>query len=1265
MKKNLLFKMLAVLIVLITSVSQIWADVTSHTVYCAISDADKGEYTLKACANIGDNDTWWMYEMARVENATYKGIPIYTATINVKYGGVDELVFRVYDDLGEENKYSIAYGKSDPFAYTSEFEGKIFHFAVSDIGTWTPYCVDATLYWANTKDAAGDVKAYAFGNGTNGTYPGAFMTNTGKEYDGHKIYKITFNNPPYPTVIFSANGDSHKTGDLSIGTSQIGKMYLGKNGGWVDYTYDQTITVSSDDNGSVNQEGTVTLNATGTSLTATPTNSATHAFVSWTISGGGITPSESTTNPQTFTASEDGGTIRANFAPLWAIMGGDTDSKDATADAMGNWDTYNEFSNIGTNAFVQTITLAASQEYKFKVVKRGSTDTWYGRNDTGINNTTATDMQFSTSGSNVSFTTGVAGEYTFAWNAADEKLSIYIPADAAKARLTKQKYIYLDARESTNWKDAFFTARFYFKYFGSDLDQSDTKVLPASALDGYVYPILVPNDDNIGRVQVNRYSTDGTDAWGGHHTSVIHAYGRSSGNENSILIPKSEASATDPSVEWDTYCPPMSSATLAHDGTKTKTYGGNGGSSTPYLVATSSSIYVSATSESALDDDNMTPYYQFMKGSSNDGSNTSTATHTYTASSSNETKEEMKVVAQNYYNSTYGTASDASNIIYYEARTPYSVTHTLDGVTTKSGEVGSGATVYGAVYNATFEASAGYALPPTITVTSGSALTVTTDYTWNQSTGALQILADKITGNVVITINGDPQDLTFNATEDSNWNNENNWSPKCVPTIGHDVVIEKPVTVNIDNARAKSVVIYNNGSDKTGQLNIGAAKELVIATTLKKTANGSTYGPTGVNDLIIGSSDDGNGALVIGEYSEANQATVAFYSISGGAADDDTSVNQYVGIPFNSGTVLGCFYDSWVYEIDYSANPIAWKRTEGSLNPFTGYSIIYNGSAGHTYWMDGTLVSTEDKTCSSLHNSSASGASDWNNENLLANSWTAPIKIKALAGAFTNAEATIYIFNSGSPSDYNDASKTGSGAAQYSTYTVGSAGVADAIPSMQSFSVFTTASGGSLKLDYSEVVYAPAIAGIVPSANKAPKRTAEEMDKVRIYVEGESGYRDMIYMLEDETQFTEGFDNGWDGHKLFGLDVAPQFYALSTDGNMAVAAVPDMDGTVLGFKAGNQDSQYTISFDYAGTSDLYLYDIDAKKETLVDNENTYVFTTSDEVAHNRFVLSKVSKMPTGVENTSSELKAVKFIENGELFILRDGKLYNVMGTAVK
>jgi hypothetical protein len=39
--------------------------------------------------------------------------------------------------------------------------------------------------------------------------------------------------------------------------------------------------------------------------------------------------------------------------------------------------------------------------------------------------------------------------------------------------------------------------------------------------------------------------------------------------------------------------------------------------------------------------------------------------------------------------------------------------------------------------------------------------------------------------------------------------------------------------------------------------------------------------------------------------------------------------------------------------------------------------------------------------------------------------------------------------------------------------------------------------------------------------------------------------------------------------------------------------------------------------------------------------------------------------PTAIDETEASAKAVKFIENGQIFILRDGKVFNLTGTRVK
>ena len=87
--------------------------------------------------------------------------------------------------------------------------------------------------------------------------------------------------------------------------------------------------------------------------------------------------------------------------------------------------------------------------------------------------------------------------------------------------------------------------------------------------------------------------------------------------------------------------------------------------------------------------------------------------------------------------------------------TQYTVTHTLSNVTATAGATGAEAATEGAAYAATFEAATGFVLPNTINVTIGGATQAAgTGYTWNPETGVLNIPADKVKGDIVITIAG-------------------------------------------------------------------------------------------------------------------------------------------------------------------------------------------------------------------------------------------------------------------------------------------------------------------------------------------------------------------------------------------------------------------------------------------------------------------------------------------------------------------------------
>ncbi len=314
--------------------------------------------------------------------------------------------------------------------------------------------------------------------------------------------------------------------------------------------------------------------------------------------------------------------------------------------------------------------LEAETEYEFKIIDG---DNYYSMNNANFTNTT-TDYLIYTGNGNCKVTTGEAGVYVFKTWWADENrhFSIYFP----QARLAKQKYIYFDARNETNWNNANDNAdvRFWFKYYDSGSDVGSVDCNKTNAKDDWVYYALVPDNDYIGQIQLNRLNpSNHDDIW--CTANIALAKDRSSSAQNCL---KEEEGKENYCIywtpQWTTYCPPMSSVDLEEDGT-TLSWGGNGSSSTPYLIPTGASIKVKATNATkAVDDDNMTIYYQFKKAGTEVQAGSTTASATITASGSTGTKEAVTVEAYNYYNSTSGTHL-ASNEIYYEVRTPYTIAY--------------------------------------------------------------------------------------------------------------------------------------------------------------------------------------------------------------------------------------------------------------------------------------------------------------------------------------------------------------------------------------------------------------------------------------------------------------------------------------------------------------------------------------------------------------------------------------------------------------
>ncbi len=494
------------------------------------------------------------------------------------------------------------------------------------------------------------------------------------------------------------------------------------------------------------------------------------------------------------------------------------------------------------------------------------------------------------------------------------------------------------------------------------------------------------------------------------------------------------------------------------------------------------------------------------------------------------------------------------------------------------------------------------------------------------------------------------------ATTGSTWSDAT-WSQGHAPTKDECAVITAPMTVDVTYAKAGRVVI-DQSSSNTGKLTIQPNKGLDVRLTVKKTTDGSTLTNTTPADLVLESSSDGNASLVF--TNDGNAATVQMYSI--GDIDGDTWNWQFMGTPFTSANALYSYYGSYLY----AWNAGGWDVVPNgdTMNPFAGYCITQDEPT--TYVMDGTLNPNDDVEITIPASK----------EFVMANSWTAPISVcNFTATTLPLDNKTIYLFNTGYAPKEGDATEgTGTAAGTYVAMPINSAIYTGnyLIAPMEGFYVDNrSGSEATITLKYDELVRpSGSHTDIVAGPMHAPRRAQAADDQpavMKIKATG-SRYTERVVILERE-DFSEGFDNGWDGKNLNEPGVAPIIYTLRTDGTKdAVSAIPYFEGTVVGFRKG-EDNLYTFSFDYDGDETLYLNDLQAQLSTLIDSENTYTFATDANDNEARFVISAtpIAKTPTdigpGADSPSTLTR--KILLNDHIYIIREGRMFSMDGRLVK
>lgn len=521
-----------------------------------------------------------------------------------------------------------------------------------------------------------------------------------------------------------------------------------------------------------------------------------------------------------------------------------------------------------------------------------------------------------------------------------------------------------------------------------------------------------------------------------------------------------------------------------------------------------------------------------------------------------------------------------------------------------------------------------------------------------------------------------------NKSGDHLWNNPANWAPgyNIIPTPYHPTRIIAECHVNVDDAHAGSVKV-NKGRDEfhqpvDGKLIVKPYGGLTVAgmvATVKDTRYASPI-TIKADELEIQADETHNGAFVYGNKESDVRATVQYYS-RGKDALTASPVWQYMGIPFQAGqTAISMYHAAWMCRWSSASDGSIgglweWVANEDVLVPFEGYCITQESTK--TYTFQGKLNAPVTKTLT-LDNHDGDGYA------FAANSWTAPIKIQEMRDEdFTNAEKAIYIYHSGTYANAAanpDPVDAHSGAAanlpgQYAVVPIHSSpyltGADSVIPAMQGFFIKTDPSKeATLKLVYNRVVYDATYFKTSTQPMRAPSRYGAP-DVMRLSVTGETFGGDCVHLLA-RGDFSEEFEDGWDGRKLEGDANVPQLAVLKEAGEMTVAAIPTAEERYLSFRAGN-DLTYTFHFDYEGDL-IYLYDIETGIATEIQTGNTYTFVAANKTPMNRFLITKnPPRTPTDLEEVSEETVngVEKFIHEGKLLILHRGAIYDALGKRVE
>lgn len=538
---------------------------------------------------------------------------------------------------------------------------------------------------------------------------------------------------------------------------------------------------------------------------------------------------------------------------------------------------------------------------------------------------------------------------------------------------------------------------------------------------------------------------------------------------------------------------------------------------------------------------------------------------------------------------------------------------------------------------------------------------------------------------------GDPLFISTQANRNL-WSIPANWTANRLPTA--DEIVEyhpnaidlwadgQYVTKGIKNlTNANLVIPANKKLTITSSYEISNASTALVIVKAFIPINPNEFGlngtfitPAGLNATISGSSSQKPIPVEVEFYSKAKTPA--------GVTNSGLMNWQYFGIPVRSAIANQALAGAAVRRYDETKFnywvPIANTET---LLPLKGYEISWWETdpnkglfrfRGELENRDQSIVLTRTTT-----NTVFSG------QHVVSNPYTAGLSIVNGLEFGVNLDKTIYWFHSGSSADWDGWVAGGAninltGAGQYLAIPQNLAG-ARAISSIQGFVVKIqngltgTNAARTLKFKYS---------GVGSNSNlrsfEAKENTDTEDDLIYTVasLSGNGIPKDCMWMFTNPYA-SRGFDNGYDGRKIFGASHLPQLYAQEEDENYQVNTVDDINDTWLAFKAEKEIQDYALTFYHANTNQVYktIYLIDTKdgnrKTDITANGSVYHFTgINSDMAEKRFrILSIRNDSPT--DNTEIDTGLFNVYQDNQYLVLNNGinedaevTIYNIQGAIV-